>query len=306
MTSGNKGKKALGSVLLLLTALIWGIAFVAQSVGMESVGPFTFSAVRILLGAAVLIPVAIIGGKRDRALLPPDQLRSLRRKTWIHGIILGVVFCAAVNFQQFAFYDSTPGKIAFITAMYIFFVPIISLLIGRRSPFMVWICAAVAAVGLYLLCIGGNDMGGFNRGDALALICSIIFAVHILLIDRYAPGANGAMLSCVQFLTAGIISGILMFIFEKPDISAIADAAVPILYAGILSCGAAYTLQIIGQKYTEPTVASLLMCMESVFAVIASAVILGQYMKPVETAGCVIMFAAIILSQIFVNRKKQD
>ena len=296
-------KKIIGPMLLLITALIWGISFVAQSVGMESIGAFTFSGTRTLLGAVVLLPAALMNDSKRKKLMPAAEHRESFKTDIRHGIILGLVFFVACNLQQFAFYYSTPGKIAFITALYIFFVPIFGMIFfKKRFPAAVWICAAVALAGLYMLCIGGSGIDGVNTGDLLALLCSVGFAVHILLIDMYAPGANGALLSCVQFFVGGGISAVLMFIFEDPDPASMQAALIPILYSGILSCGIAYTFQIIGQKYTDPSVASLLMCMESVFAVIASAIILGQFMNTGETIGCILMFAAIVISQIFTNR----
>ena len=301
--SSEKKKKTqfLGVLLLLLTAFIWGVAFVAQSVGMDSVEGFTFSGIRTLLGAFVLLPIVLF--RNNKAKKPLDELqlkahKSVTKKTIISGMILGVVFCVAGNFQQFAFNHSTSGKIAFITALYMFFVPLFGLFLKKKVPALTWICVLLGFVGLFFLCINPNDMTGLNRGDLLAIICSIFFAVHILMIEKFAPHVDGVMLSCVQFFTSGIISCVLMFIFENPQISAIKTAIVPILYAGVLSCGIAYTFQIIGQKYTEATVASIILSMESVFGVLAGAIILHEILTGREILGCVIMFIAIILSQL--------
>ena len=300
-----------GAAFLLLTAFIWGVAFVAQSVGMESVGGFTFSGVRMLLGATVLLPVIFI---RDFFLVKKMSAEDLRRRkrddrrTLVYGAILGVVFCLAANFQQFAFQYSEAGKIAFITAIYIFFVPLLGLFFKNKVPVLTWICVAVGFVGLYFLCIDGENLMAINLGDIFALICAFLFAIHILLIERFTAGIDGLKLSCVQFLVGGAISSVMMFIFEAPTWGAIVGAAAPILYAGILSCGLAYTLQIIGQKYTESATASLIMCMESVFAVVASAILLGERMSLRETLGCVIMFVAIMIPNVAAmvreNRKK--
>ena len=300
-----------GAAFLLLTAFIWGVAFVAQSVGMESVGGFTFSGVRMLLGATVLLPVIFI---RDFFLVKKMSAEDLRRRkrddrrTLVYGAILGVVFCLAANFQQFAFQYSEAGKIAFITAIYIFFVPLLGLFFKNKVPVLTWICVAVGFVGLYFLCIDGENLMAVNLGDIFALICAFLFAIHILLIERFTAGIDGLKLSCVQFLVGGAISSVMMFIFEAPTWGAIVGAAAPILYAGILSCGLAYTLQIIGQKYTESATASLIMCMESVFAVVASAILLGERMSLRETLGCVIMFVAIMIPNVAAmvreNRKK--
>ena len=294
--------RARGVLMLLLTALIWGGAFVAQSVGMESVGAFTFSGIRTLLGALVLLPVvASLDLARSRGLTEEQrqQRRTKNRKTWRFGLILGVIFCAATNFQQFAFYESSPGKIAFVTALYIFFVPLIGLPFGKRVPWLTWVGVSIGFVGLFFLCINPADMTAVNTGDLLTLICSLFFAVHILIVERIAPDVDGIKLSCIQFFVAGVLSCVLMFLFEQPRWSAIESAAAPILYSGALSCGIAYTFQILGQKYTEATVASLLMCMESVFAVLASALLLpDKALAPREIAGCVIMLIAIVIAQL--------
>ena len=287
--------------MLLATAFIWGSSFVAQSVGMESVEAFTFNGIRTLMGAAVLLPFILIRDrvKAKRTDAPsPESRRAARRQLLISGALLGIVLCAASNFQQFAFNYSTSGKIAFITALYMFFVPLIGIFLRKKVPLLTWICVVFGFIGLYFLSIDPNDLSAINFGDVLTLICSIFFAVHILLIEKFAPDADGIKLSCIQFFTSGTISCILMFIFETPEPKAIAGAILPLLYSGIMSCGFAYTFQIIGQKYTEATVASLLMCMESVFGVLCGALILHETLSGREILGCVIMFAAIILSQL--------
>lgn len=290
-----------GVIMLLLTAFVWGSSFVAQSVGMESIEAFTFNGIRTLMGAIVLVPVVLL---RDRSAVKKmdaealQKHKALNRKTLIYGSILGVFLCTASNFQQFAFNYSESGKIAFITALYMFFVPILGLILRKKVPVLTWICVAIGFIGLYFLCIDPNNFGAINFGDILTFICAIFFAVHILLIEKFAPDVDGVKLSCVQFFVSGTISCILMFIFESPDIGAIQTAIVPLLYSGVMSCGFAYTFQIIGQKYTEATVASLLMCMESVFGVLCGALILHETLTGREIAGCVIMFVAILISQV--------
>ena len=215
--------------------------------------------------------------------------------------------CIATNLQQFAFYYSTAGKIAFITAMYMFFVPLVGLFFKKKVPLSTWLCIAAGVCGLFLLCVNPSEFGKFNKGDILALICALFFCFQILLIERFAPSCDGVKLSCVQFYTSGIITAILMFIFEKPEWKAIKSAAIPLLYSGIMSCGIAYTLQVVGQKYCEATIASLAMCMESVFAVLASAILLHEKLSGREITGCVIMFAAIVTTQlvdIYKSRKQ--
>ena len=290
-----------GVLMLLLTAFIWGTSFVAQSVGMESVEAFTFNGIRTLMGACVLLPFIMIRDRLTAKKMTDGQLaesKRLNKKTVVYGAVLGIVLCAASNFQQFAFNYSTSGKIAFITAFYMLFVPLIGLIFRKKTPLITWICVAFGFVGLYFLCMNPDDMSAVNKGDILSLICSVIYAVHILLVEKFAPDVDGIKLSCVQFAVSGTISCILMFIFENPQISAIGNAILPILYSGIMSCGLAYTFQIVGQKYTEATVASLLMCMESVFGVLSGAVVLHEILSGREIIGCVIMFAAIILSQL--------
>ncbi len=290
-----------GVFMLLLTAFIWGASFVAQSVGMESVEAFTFNGIRTLMGACVLLPFILVRDKITAKKMSDSEIsqrKKLNKKTVAYGSVLGVVLCAASNFQQFAFNYSTSGKIAFVTALYMLFVPLFGLFFRKKIPLITWICVLFGFVGLYFLCINPSDFTSVNKGDILTFICSIIFAVHILLIEKFAPDVDGIKLSCVQFAVSGTISCILMFIFEAPDINAITAAILPLLYSGIMSCGLAYTFQIVGQKYTKATVASLLMCMESVFGVLSGAIVLHEMLTGREIIGCVIMFAAIILSQL--------
>ncbi len=290
-----------GVVLLLLTALIWGSSFVAQSVGMKKIEAFTYSGVRTLMGAVVLLPVILIRDAGRRRSMNGEQLAQKKardKKTLRCGFILGIIFCVATNFQQFAFNYSSSGKIAFITALYMFFVPIIGLVFRKKTPLLTWLCVLIGFVGLYFLCIDPRNLGAVNRGDVLTAACAVFFAVHILFVEKFSPETDGLKLSCTQFAVAGVLSCILMFIFEEPRIPAIKSAIIPLLYSGVMSCGIAYTLQIIGQKYTEATIASLIMCGESVFGVLAGAVLLHERLTGREILGCVIMFAAIVLSQL--------
>lgn len=278
-----------GIILLLITAIVWGSSFVAQEIGMKSIDAFTFTGIRTTLGAIVLIPVVLI----------VNNGFDLRRSTLIAGLILGIVFSIAQNFQQFAFYYSTSGKIAFITAFYMFFVPLFSVFIGKKIKLLTWFSILMGLAGLFLLCINPSDMTKINLGDILALICAVFYAFQIMLIDKYVEkDINGVQLSFMQFVVAALISIAAMIIFEHPVTADIKTAAPSLLYSGIMSCGVAYTFQIVGQKYANPVIASLLMCMESVFAVIAAAIVLHQGMSLKEGAGCIIMFAAIILSQL--------
>lgn len=282
--------KPQGVILLLITAIIWGSSFVAQSIGMQSIDAFTFTGIRTALGMLFLLPFTLIINKGF----------DFRKETLKKGLILGIVFSIAQNFQQFAFYYSTSGKIAFITAFYMFFVPLISVVFLRKKiALLTWLSIFIGLIGLFLLCINPEELTNINLGDILALICAVFYAVQIMLIDKFLEdGTSGVQLSFMQFFVAAIISVIAMFIFEQPNIADIKTAAPSLLYSGIMSCGIAYTLQIVGQKHASPVVASLLMCLESVFAVITAAIILHESMLPRELAGCLIMFGAIILSQV--------
>ena len=279
-----------GIVLLLITAIVWGSSFVAQSIGMEKIDAFTFTGIRTMLGVIVLLPVSLLINRGF----------DFSKKTLFAGLILGLDFSLAQNFQQFALYYSTSGKIAFITAFYMFFVPLISVIfLKKKVHLMVWAAILLGLVGLFMLCINPQDMTAINPGDILALICAVFFAVQIILIDHFlSQGISGVQLSLMEFAVAMVVSLVLMFIFEKPQTGRIMEAGPALLYSCIMSCGIAYTFQILGQKYTSPVVASLLMCLESVFAVIAGALILHEGMSFKEGLGCVLMFLAIILSQL--------
>ena len=278
-----------GIIFLLITAIIWGSSFVAQEIGMKSIDAFTFTGIRTTLGAIFLLPIVLILNKG----------LDLRKNTLVSGLVLGVVFSVAQNFQQFAFYYSTSGKIAFITAFYMFFVPLFSVFLGKKIKLLTWLSILMGLVGLFFLCINPSDLTSINLGDLLALACAVFYAVQIMMIDRFLEkDINGVQLSFMQFAVAAVISIAAMFIFEHPVMADIKTAAPSLLYSGIMSCGIAYTFQIVGQKHANPVVASLLMCMESVFAVIAAAVVLHQGMSLREGIGCAIMFAAIILSQL--------
>ena len=284
------------SLLLLLTATIWGVAFVAQSVGMDYVGGFTFNMARSLIGSAVLLPVIWFMGRNSSKKAKETQGSSSRKDLLWGGLACGILMCLASNFQQFGIKYTTVGKAGFITACYIVLVPILGLFLKKKCSPFIWLAVAMSVAGLYLLCI--TDGFSIGKGDILVLICAVLFSFHILVIDYYSPKVDGVKLSCIQFLVCGILSGIPALIFEKPEMCAVLTAWQPILYAGVMSCGVAYTLQIIGQKNMNPTVASLILSLESCISVLAGWVILGQQLSAREIAGCVIMFAAIILAQL--------
>ena len=293
------------SLLLLLTAAIWGVAFVAQSVGMDYVGPFTFNTVRSLLGGIVLIPCIVLlkrinvgskdtAGAAEHASGDPAEQRKV---LLTGGVACGVLLCIASNLQQFGIMYTSVGKSGFITAMYIVLVPVLGIFLKKKAGIKIWCSVAIAVGGLYLLCM--TDSGfSIQKGDLLLLLGAVIFSFHILTIDYFSPKVDGVKMSCIQFFTCGILSMVCMFLFEQPQIGAILQAWIPIVYAGVLSCGVAYTLQIVGQKGMNPTVASLILSMESVISVIAGWLILHQKLSGRELLGCVLMFVAIILVQL--------
>ncbi len=287
------------SAMLLLAALVWGVAFVAQSEGLNYVGTFTFNTCRFLLGGAVLIPcIYFLHGRKDSVwqTLSETEKKEQTRMGIIGGICCGCILCLASCLQQFGIGQTTVGKAGFITTLYIIIVPFMGLFLKRKIGMNIWISAVIAAVGMYFLCI--TESFSIGAGDRLVLMCSVVFSVHILVIDHFSPKADGVVISCVQFFTAGVIAGVLMLLFDHPSISAILAAAVPILYAGVMSCGVGYTLQVVAQNGVDPTVASLLLSLESVFSVLAGWIILGQKLSGRELFGCALVFAAVILVQI--------
>ena len=288
------------SLVLLLTAFIWGVAFVAQSVGGDAVGCFTFNGVRSLIGAAVLLPVIAFLDKQKKKELGEEKFLAQKgdKKTLLlGGISCGLMLCIASNFQQFGISFTTVGKAGFITAMYILIVPILGLFMKKKVGMKVWLGVVLATVGLYMLCMTSESFS-VSKGDFLVLVCAGFFSLHILIIDYFSPKVDGVRLSCIQFFVCGLISTVIAFIFENPNLGAILSGWLPILYAGVMSCGVAYTLQIIGQKNMDPTVASLILSLESVFSVLAGWVLLNQKLSVRELSGCVLMFLAIILAQL--------
>ena len=296
------------SLLLLLTAAIWGVAFVAQSAGMDYVGPFTFNCLRSFLGGAVLLPVIFFLDRRQES--SPGVSRKERggggRTLIVGGVCCGLALCLASNAQQIGIQYTTVGKAGFITACYIVIVPLLGLFFGKRVGVTLWGAVLLAVAGLFRLCFA-KGAEGINQGDLIMMAAALLFSAHILVIDHFSPLADGVKLSCIQFFVAGILSGIAMVIFEEPRWDQIRAAAAPILYAGIFSSGVGYTLQIVGQKEMNPTVASLILSLESSISLIAGWILLGQSMTLRELSGCGLMFGAIILAQIPVPvRKKRE
>ncbi len=297
-------KKVIGVFELALTAFIWGVAFVAQSVGMDYIGPFTFNCARFFIGGIVLIPLIFFLNRGKKNEVKNEQSREQKKNTIIGGILCGILLCAASSFQQFGIMQTSVGKAGFITALYIIIVPLLGIFLHKRITLLMGISALIAVFGFYLLCISGQIE--INRGDLLVLICAFIFSLHILVIDIYSPKGDCVTISCIQFFVSGIISGICMFLFETPVWADIFAAYIPVLYAGIFSCGVAYTLQIVGQKNMEPAVASLILCLESVFSAIAGWLILKQALSRRELIGCIFVFTAVILAQLPQKEKKMN
>ena len=303
-TKNKDGPKSMNAVqlrntlLLVLTALVWGCAFVAQSVGAEHVGAFTFLACRSWLAGVTLLPVIALLRARQRR--PESAAESpapqSRRALLTGGIACGCFLFLASSAQQIGVASTTTAKAGFITAMYVIIVPILSLVLGRRVGKKIWLCVAMSVAGLYLLCIAGSL--SLSRGDAMVLLCALLFAGHIMTVDHFSPKMDGVQLSCIQFFTTAILATVCMFLFEHPTAAALQSALLPILSAGILSSGVGYTLQIVAQKGLNPTIASMAMSLESVFSALAGWVILGQGLTAREFSGCTLMFAAIILAQL--------
>lgn len=294
-------KQLRANLLLLLTAMIWGAAFVAQSVSMDYVGPFTFLCTRSILGGVVLLPVIAVMGKRKQE--KSAEKSESRRILLLGGICCGIMLFIGSALQQVGIQYTTAGKAGFITAMYMVLVPICGLFFGKRPGGKTWAAVVVALVGMYLLCLYGSGIQNLSKGDLLEMLCALGFTAHILVIDHFSPKVDGVKMSCIQFFVCGILAGIFMLILETPSWESIRAAAMPILYAGILSSGVGYTLQIVAQKDTQPTVASLLMSLESVFSLIFGWILLKEAMSGVELLGCVLMFAAIIWVQLPEKKK---
>lgn len=283
------------SLMLLLTALIWGTAFVAQSKGMDYVEPFTYCGIRMLIGGLVLLPVIKIMDKR-KTIEEKNRDKANKKTLILGGLCCGVIIFVAGSFQQIGLQYTTVGKASFITALYIVIVPTLGIFLKKKVPINVTISVIIAVFGFYLLCINGKTR--IETSDLLMLFCAFVFSLHILAIDYFSPKVDCVKLSCFQFFTCGIISIIVMFIFEHPDLSGIWAAKGTILYTGILSCGVAYTLQIVAQKDLNPAIASLIMSLESVFGAIAGYIILGDSFTHKELIGCIVVFLAVILAQI--------
>lgn len=295
--------KPKNAMMLVLTAFIWGTAFVAQSVGMDYLEPFTFNGVRSFIGGAALIPCILvlekINGKGGK-----EKAESGRRDLLIGGIACGLLLFAASSLQQLGIQYTTAGKAGFITAFYIVIVPVLGIFLGKRLGWKVWAAVALALAGLYFLCI--TEKFTLGKGDILIFFCALIFSVHILVIDYFSPKVEGMKMSCIQFFVCGIASLPPMFLMETPKAAAMLEGWLPLMYAGVLSCGVAYTLQIIGQKNMNPAIASLILSLESCFSVLAGWLVLHERLSVRESVGCILMFVAIILAQLPDKEKEAE
>lgn len=299
--------------LLVLTALIWGSSFVAQKSGGPEVGAFTFNGIRSFIGGLFLVGFILLRDQCGRNSTAPVT-KADKKNLWIGGILCGIVLFVATSLQQLGMnLGASAGTAGFLTACYMVLVPILGLFLKQKCPWTTWVSVLVALIGLYLLCINGNLI--LNLYDGIVLLCAVVFAIHILVIDRYAPLVDGVRLSCIQFLVCGVLSLVPMWIFDigwsfdnvEPWISVLSDFDVwiPILYAGIMSCGVAYTLQIVAQKGMNPTIASMVLSLESVFSVLSGWLILGERMTLRNLLGCGLIFAAILFVQLPIGKPKE-
>lgn len=297
-------RKMTGNLLLLFTAMIWGTSFVFQRVGMDNIGPITFSAARMVLSAVAVSAVAFLPElftKKGSPKNGEDEV-LIKRNTLRGGVLCGVFLAGGTLLQQIGVVYTTAGKAGFITAMYMLLVPVVNfLLFKKKNNLRVWLAVMIGVFGMYLLCV----TEGFNLtlGDTLICLCAFMFCGHILCCDHYAPQGDAVKISAIQFIVSAIICTVFAFAMEEPAWEQIVSAATPIFYCGLISGGLGFTLQIVAQKFTDPTIASLLMSLESVFAVLAGALLLGERMSGRELLGCIVMFAAIVLVQLPEKKK---
>ncbi len=295
-----KLKKLRAGFMLMIAALVWGAAMSFQSEGMQHVGPLTFQAVRFLLGGTVLLPAVFILGKKDPGA---DREDYNPKGVFWGGAVCGFFLMVACTLQQFGILYTTVGKAGFLTSLYIIVIPILGIFLKKKIGLNVWLSVVLAMVGMYLLCMKESLV--LSKGDTLVFVCAFIFSFQIMAVDKYASIYNALKLSCIQFYVCGILSLVVMFVFEKPDISSILTAWLPILYTGAASCGIGYTFQTIAQKDLQPAIASIIMSLESVFAALFGWILLGQKMSVREIIGCFVMFAAITIAQLFDSNEKK-
>lgn len=295
----DESMKPKNALMLLLTSFIWGTAFVAQSVGMDHLGPFTFNGIRNLIGAVALIPCILFLSKVNGQTKTVD---GTKKDLVMGGIACGICLFVASSLQQIGIQYTTTGKAGFITACYIIIVPLFGIFLRKKIGWKIWTAVALAVTGLYFLCLTESFTIGI--GDGYIFLCAIVYAVHILVIDYFSPRADGVKMSCIQFLVCGVISLPFMFALEIPRWGDVIEGLGALLYTGVLSSGVAYTLQILGQKNVNPAIASLLLSLESCFSVLAGWAVLGEKLSMRETVGCFLMFSAIILAQLPEKKKE--
>lgn len=305
----------------MLTSFIWGSAFVAQSSGMDYVGPYTYNMARNVLAFFFLIPVIYVIGKKkgvtddagsgtgiDEEASVEANWKSILlpgRTTLVGGIYCGLVMAVASSLQQIGITMTTAGKAGFITALYIILVPLMGVFIGKKIPRIIWFCVVLAMAGFYLLCV--KEGFSISKGDILVLFCSVGFSVHIMTIDHFtSKGVDGVKMACIQFAAAAIVMTPVMFALENPSVSGLLSAWMTIAYAGILSSGVGFTLQIVAQKNTDPTTATLIMSLESVFAAVSGCLFLNEVLLPKEILGCILVFVAVILAQVPLPVKSKE
>lgn len=284
------------AMLLILTAFIWGTAFVAQSSGMDFMGPFTFNGIRNLIGAAALLPCIALFKKMNDKNESAEIVPGTKKDLIVGGIACGLLLFTAGSLQQIGLMYTTAGKAGFITSCYIVIVPLLGVFLHKKIGWKVWVAVGIALIGLYFLCI--TESLSIGKGDLYVLFGALVFSLHILVIDHFSPKVDGVKMSCIQFLVCGVVSLIPMFLLETPSLEGVLAGWFPILYAGVFSSGVGYTLQIVAQKNMNPAIASLILSMESCFAVLAGWLILGEQLSARESTGCVLMFAAVILAQL--------
>lgn len=294
-------KQLKGALPCFLAALIWGMSFVFQSTGVEKIEIFTFTTLRSLIGVLVLIPMSVFSIRiaQKKNPQPPQVQKKARKDLFKAGLLCGICLFFGHNLQQSAFAYTEAGKVGFLTALYMILVPLIGLVFLRRNVSKaVWFSVLLACCGIFLISFKPGAFGGFGKGELYALGCSLFFAIQIVISDEYANRVDCIAMCCVQFAVCGVLSAVCMFLLEQPNMTAILSAKWELLYVGVLSTAGAFTLQLVGQKNTDPVLASMLLCLESVFSVLFAWIILGQHLSAQEITGCAVMFIAILLTLI--------
>lgn len=306
-TSGNASSPRCVAALFI-AAFFWGTTFVAQSIGAKSVSAFTFLTCRSYIGTLFLLPFIIFRDKKRRLAEPeeytPDKVKMSRKMHFKAGLICGFFLFAASFSQQYGIAYTTTAKASFITTMYVVIVPVFSIFIGKKPEAKIWLAVIISVIGLYLLSIKGTLH--ISLGDSFVMLCSVIFALQIMSVNHFTPKTDSLKLSCCMFFTVAVFATICMFIFENPTLGSIRKALPTILYAGIFSNGVAYTCQVIGQKGVAPSVASLIMCLESVFGALSGWIVLKEGLSPRELAGCILMFTAVLIAEVKLPGKKTN